>query len=379
MPRELINANITHVSYVDKGANKKQFFLTKSADKPDFQKEVKVFVNKADEDAQQLVYGVVYEPDAVDSHDDFMTATEIEKAAHGFMKDARNIDTQHDFEAGVGEVVESYIAPVDMTIGEEEIVKGSWVLVTKASNEIWEAIQKGEFTGYSLAGTAETIEKQQKVKPVSKSDDDAEMKGFFALLKNFFTGEKIQKGEVRDRYEDNQKRRNLWAVWDGMESTYYDSMWDNRTPDVADFERLEAGVQDFLEILQEIKSSGDIAKALEEKPETIRKGEDEMKAEDIKKAVDEALAPINEKLAAMEKELNPEEPAGQGGVEGVGDENAELMKQFTEVIKNAVSPLNVRLEAVEKARGISKQADTDHLPGQQGQPIQKGYMRHFGA
>ncbi|SDC14031.1 Putative phage serine protease XkdF [Terribacillus halophilus] len=31
-----------------------------------------------------------------------MTAPEIEKAAHGFMKDARNIDTQHDFQAGVG-------------------------------------------------------------------------------------------------------------------------------------------------------------------------------------------------------------------------------------------------------------------------------------
>jgi len=27
MPRELINAKITHVSYVDKAANQKQFFL----------------------------------------------------------------------------------------------------------------------------------------------------------------------------------------------------------------------------------------------------------------------------------------------------------------------------------------------------------------
>ncbi|HFK1435665.1 TPA: hypothetical protein ACGXNJ_005859, partial [Bacillus cereus] len=38
--RELKNAKITHVSYVDKAANKKQFFLTKSADKrPTFQKQ----------------------------------------------------------------------------------------------------------------------------------------------------------------------------------------------------------------------------------------------------------------------------------------------------------------------------------------------------
>lgn len=367
MPRELINANITHVSYVDKGANKKQFFLTKSAEKPDFEKEVKVFVNKQDEDAQQLVYGVVYEPDTVDSHEDYMTASEIEKAAHGFMKDARNIDTQHDFEAGVGEVVESYIAPVDMKIGEEEIAKGSWVLVTKASNEIWEAIQKGEFTGYSLAGTAETIEKQEHEKPVSKSEDDTEMKGFFNLLKSFFTGEKIQKGEVRDRYEDNQKRRNLWAVWDGMESTYYDSLWENRTPDVTDFERLEAGVQDFLAILQEIKSTDDIAKALEIKPEKIRKGED-MKAEDIQKVVTEALAPITERLDAIEKEVTPPEP------EDV-EKNAEL-EVFKAVLKEAMEPISKRLETVEKARGVSNQADPDNHQGEA--PIQKGYMRHFG-
>ena len=59
-----------------------------------------------------------------DAHGDFMTAGEIGKAAHGFMKDARNIDKQHDFNSGVGEVFESYIAPADFTIGEETITKG---------------------------------------------------------------------------------------------------------------------------------------------------------------------------------------------------------------------------------------------------------------
>lgn len=43
MPRELINAKITHVSYVDKAANQKQFFFMKSEKQPDFQKEVKVY------------------------------------------------------------------------------------------------------------------------------------------------------------------------------------------------------------------------------------------------------------------------------------------------------------------------------------------------
>lgn len=121
LPRELINAKITHVSYVDKAANQKQFFFMKSEKQPDFQKELKV-IAKAD-DAQRLVYGIVYEPNVADAHE---------------------IDKQHDFQSGVGEVVESYIAPSDFEMSDEVIKKGSWVLVTKASDEIWEQIQKGE-------------------------------------------------------------------------------------------------------------------------------------------------------------------------------------------------------------------------------------------
>lgn len=49
MPRELVNAKITHVSYVDKAANQKQFFFMKSEKQPDFQKEIKVLTKADDE------------------------------------------------------------------------------------------------------------------------------------------------------------------------------------------------------------------------------------------------------------------------------------------------------------------------------------------
>ncbi|WP_205067867.1 XkdF-like putative serine protease domain-containing protein [Bacteroides uniformis] len=35
----------------------------------------------------------------------------MRRSAHGFLIDAREIDKQHDFQGGVGEVVESCIAP----------------------------------------------------------------------------------------------------------------------------------------------------------------------------------------------------------------------------------------------------------------------------
>ncbi len=54
-------------------------------------------------------------------------------------------------------MVESYVAPEDFEMNGETLKKGSWVLVTKAS-EVWEQIKKDEITGYSMAGTAETSE-----------------------------------------------------------------------------------------------------------------------------------------------------------------------------------------------------------------------------
>lgn len=247
MARELINATITHVSYVDKAANQKQFFFTKSADQSasTFQKEVKVFINK-EEAAQQLVYGLVYEPGGKDAHGDFMTAEEIEKAAHGFMKDARNIDKQHDFNAGVGEVVEWYIAPADFRMGEQTITKGSCVMVTKASDEIWEEIQKGNITGYSMAGTAETIEKNEQ-EPLTTSNDD-QVKGFFNAMKSFFAGgEKIQKGEVADRYNRDRRRRKFWAAQDALNSVIFnwDSWYDEDME--SDPEKIREALQDFVD------------------------------------------------------------------------------------------------------------------------------------
>lgn len=364
MARELINAQITHVSYVDKGANQKRFFLTKSADEPTFQKEVKVFVNKEDAE-QKLVYGVVYEPDVEDSHKDFMTANEIEKAAHGFLKDARNIDTQHDFEAGVGEVVESYIAPADLTIGEEVITKGSWILVTKASEDIWEAIQKGDYTGYSLAGTAEAIEKQQKEKPVSKSEDDTEMNGFFNLVKNFFGGKSdVEKGAVADKYNRDRKRREFWAAQDALNSVIFN--WEEYNSQVeTDSTKIREALQDFIDITQEVLLEEDVVKAVGNPPEG---DESKMKKEDIEKMLEEKLAPITKKLEDFEKE--------DGGVVEETPQEA-LMKQFGEVLDEKLTPINERLETVEKARGVSKQAETvvvESVEKQDG----PAYLRHFG-
>ncbi|EOO65480.1 XkdF-like putative serine protease domain-containing protein [Bacillus mycoides] len=379
--RELKNAEITHVSFVDKPANNQKFFLTKSAgSKPTFKRDIQIITKSTD--PQKLVYGIVYEPGVADVHNDFMNAEEIEKAAHKFMKDAQNIDTQHDFVSGAGEVVESYIAPADFEINGVSIQKGSWVIATKASDEVWEKIEKGEITGYSMAGIAE-VEEQATV---SKSENSI-VKSLAKHIGAFFTGENlasITKGEVRDNYARNQQIRNVWAAWDSMENAYYGSRWDNYTNEAVDFERLLDAIQDFAEIIQEIRDGGDVAieKALESKPVTTLteeiekagkkvsaatmtdidtakealqniidrvsdKEEDELKLEDITKAVQEAVQPLNERLDALEKAQNTEEEPNQD----------DIVKSLKAAVTKAVEPLNERLEKIEGARGITKQEE----------------------
>lgn len=347
--RRLKNATITHVSYVDKGANKKQFFMTKSEKQPTFEKDVKVLVNKEDE--KQLVYGVVYEPDTVDAHNDMMEASEIEKAAHTFLKDYRNIDKQHDFQGGYGEVVESYVAPQDFEVGGEVIKKGSWVLVTKADEDTWEAIKKGDITGYSMAGLAEVDAVEKELQ-----EEEKQATTFFKMVKDFFT-----KGELKDTFNRTQKRRNLFdALW-MFEDFVADELWR----DNPDADKLREYAQEIGEIFYEIANSGDLVKAL--RKEQNEREEIQVKKEDLQELLKEAISPINEKLEKLEKEVGEKEEKGEGSTEGVEKkeekeektDNEDLKKQLSEVIKEQLEPINDRLEKVEKARGVSKSAEGD--------------------
>ncbi|QPI66388.1 hypothetical protein IR194_07790 [Exiguobacterium sp. PBE] len=180
----ITDLQVTHVSIVDKAANRRKFLLMKSDEQqPNVEQTVRVVKSDA---AEQILYGVVYEPLVKDAHDDYMTADDIEKAAHMFLKDYRQIDKQHDFVSQVGEVIESYISPVDFTMGDELVTKGTWVMAVKVDDETWQAAQDGLFTGFSLAGYG-NVEKAQET-PQEPSEDvlTKEESTFFAKLKKFF-------------------------------------------------------------------------------------------------------------------------------------------------------------------------------------------------
>lgn len=105
---------------------------------------------------QRVVYGEVYVPDERDAHGQWMSAPEIRKMAYRFMEKMRlyNVDRQHDGWPDEGVVVESFIA----RDGDPEFKPGAWVVAVKVlKDDTWEAIERGEITGFSIAGVATLI------------------------------------------------------------------------------------------------------------------------------------------------------------------------------------------------------------------------------
>lgn len=386
MAFKLSEAKITHISLVDKGANGRPFAIIKEEGKEPLQKDIRI--TKADK-ARQIVYGVVYEPDVEDAHEDTMTAEEIEKAAHGFMErqNTYNIDKQHDLDADKGYVVESYIAPVDMQLGDQEIKKGSWVAGVKVlDDDTWEQIEKGEITGFSMfgAGKREEVEEEE----VSKG-----------LLKRIAKAlGLIEKGAVANKYNANRKNREFWAAQDALNSVLFRwDVWESGME--TDAEVIREALQDFVEIAQDVLIQDDIVKAIGQPPEQIAKAgkkistdnmkhlddaisaltelknktapveeheeEEEVKAEDIAKAVQAAIQPIVkqvEGLAADVTELKKQEGEGavpvtstEGGNETQSDALADVIAKALAPLTDQMTTLAADVQLVKNSRGGSAQ------------------------
>lgn len=124
--------------------------------KEDYNYTLEVEFAKTDED-KRLVYGIVLAPNEIDTQNDMIFPEEIEKAAHNFLQQSRVLGEQHETVAD-SEIVESYITPEDTILQEQEVKKGTWIVVSKVhSDELWKDIKDGIYTGYSIGGTGKRI------------------------------------------------------------------------------------------------------------------------------------------------------------------------------------------------------------------------------
>ena len=126
-------------------------------------------------DEKRIVFGPVLIPNEPDSDNDTVSEEQIEKVAHKFVEDYGNIDLQHSLN-NVGKLVESYILPVDIDVGGNNIVpKGSWMMGVRVTDDgAWKAVKDGKLGGFSIMALQKTAmkseDKDQESKRITLAD-----------------------------------------------------------------------------------------------------------------------------------------------------------------------------------------------------------------
>lgn len=121
--------------------------------------EREIQLTKAADTDERFVLGIVLEPDTVDAQNDIYSAEEVRSAAHKFMERFQNIGHMHkDLINSKAKILESFLAPVDFAVGDQQVKKGTWVMATRVSDDkLWKAVKSGELTGYSIGGSAKRV------------------------------------------------------------------------------------------------------------------------------------------------------------------------------------------------------------------------------
>ena len=105
------------------------------------------------DDEQRKVYGIVLEPDEVDTQGDTITAEEIEKSAAGFIEKCGTIGLRHRKVAKGVTLTDSYVTQGETTLGKTKLKKGTWIIGVKIENDaIWQGVKNGEYNGFSVGG-----------------------------------------------------------------------------------------------------------------------------------------------------------------------------------------------------------------------------------
>ena len=112
-----------------------------------------VSVAKAlNEELQQVTY-VAMKP-GVDLHGDMVDLETIRLAKESFNRQLRKANLAnlyHITKTNDFDIIESYLAPTDMTLNGNFVQKGEWlVTLSVANDELWGMIKSDEITGVSI-------------------------------------------------------------------------------------------------------------------------------------------------------------------------------------------------------------------------------------
>ena len=376
---EITDAKIQFVSLVDKAANKRQFLIKKEAGgKATFTTYGRIV--KADAE-NHYVTGVVYEPMAEDSHGNFMTEAEITKAAYWFAKNGNKVDLQHSFEPLDGaNVVESWIAKADFDIDGETIKKGTWLMTVEVADEsVWEGIEKGEITGFSMGGLGNYSEEDVELDNVSKQET-SEKKGLLKQLAKALGLNVVKKGAMAELYEERSKGTLFWNAFNSLEEILY--KYDPITGRYlyeTDENKVRECLEEFGQIITSILTGGGSVTEAIQTDRPVEKAGKKMSGKNK-----ETLLGIYESLGTFIKEFDDPEPEKNEPTkkkdgeeieepEGTEKEEKQVTKQEVEgIVAKAVETAFAKATNTESKTPDEEETDEEKKAGTVTEAKKKG-------
>jgi len=114
-----------------------------------------ISVIKVDSEEERTVFGIVLEPETIDSQNDIYNEDEIRKTAYRFLERYQQFGLMHQDIIQSILPLESYLAPVTFDMRGQSVKKGTWLLrVRVLDDRIWEDVKSGRLTGFSIGGSA---------------------------------------------------------------------------------------------------------------------------------------------------------------------------------------------------------------------------------
>lgn len=115
----------------------------------------KVQVAKAlNEELKQVTY-VAMLPDSTDLAGDYTSAEEVRKAKESFNSSQQRANLFHMSMTDTFSVIESYLAPADMILSNQAVLKGTWLMTLQINDdELWESVKSGDINGISIGAEA---------------------------------------------------------------------------------------------------------------------------------------------------------------------------------------------------------------------------------
>lgn len=122
----------------------------------------KPIIKSVDELKREITF-LIYEPNVPDAHGEFASIDTLQKACDNFNQcyfeksiavtslfhmrnEDGNIESTDSFE-----ILKTFTAPVDLTIGETPVSEGSWLAIIKITNDVlWQLFLDGEVSGLSM-------------------------------------------------------------------------------------------------------------------------------------------------------------------------------------------------------------------------------------